>query len=181
MNVFIHICCAPCVLFPYFHLKDEGYTLTGFFYNPNIHPFQEYTRRVDTLKDFASRVGFSVLYQHEFDLDSFFLQAAGKGTHRCEACYRMRLSTAAATARKQGADAFTSSLLYSKYQKHDCIAAIGQEMAEEYGIRFLYEDFRKGWREGIVESKAMGLYRQSYCGCVYSEWERYQKKREAQG
>jgi predicted adenine nucleotide alpha hydrolase (AANH) superfamily ATPase len=88
----------------------------------------------------------------------------------------MRLGAAGTAAKEKGFTLFTTTLLYSKYQKHDLIAGVARETAKEHGIEFYYEDFRQGWREGIVESKAMGLYRQQYCGCIYSERERYQTK-----
>jgi epoxyqueuosine reductase len=147
----------------------------GYFYNPNIHPYQEYKKRFDTVKDFAGRVGLEVIYQDGYDLDQFLLRVAGKGSMRCEHCYRMRLDAAGATAKAKGFRFFTTSLLYSKYQKHDLIVGVAREMASAYGVEFYYEDFRRGWREGIVESKAMGLYRQQYCGCIYSEQDRYRK------
>lgn len=177
MNVFLHICCAPCALYPYFRLKEEGFEPTGYFYNPNIHPYLEYKKRLDTVKEFSSRVGLEVHYRDSYDLDQFLLRIAGKGTQRCEHCYRIRLdAAAAAAAREKGCGAFTTSLLYSKFQKHDLIQGIAKEAAAEHGIEFYYEDFRRGWREGIVESRAMGLYRQQYCGCIYSEKERYEKR-----
>jgi len=177
MNIYLHICCAPCALYPYFRLKEEGFEPKGYFYNPNIHPYLEYKKRLDTVKEFSSRVGLEVHYQDDYDLDPFLLRTAGKGTQRCEHCYRMRLNeAAAAAAREKGIGAFTTSLLYSKFQKHDLIKGIAKEAAAEHGIEFYYEDFRRGWREGIVESKAMGLYRQQYCGCIYSEKERYGKR-----
>ncbi len=173
MKLLIHICCAPCAIYPYFRLKEEGVDPTGYFYNPNIHPYLEYRKRLDTVKDFSSRIGLEVIYRDGYDLDEYLLQIAGKGKQRCEHCYRMRLLAVGEAARNRGFGAFTSSLLYSKHQKHDEIKAIAQEVASEYGIEFYYEDFRRGWREGIVESKAMGLYRQQYCGCIYSERDRY--------
>lgn len=177
MNIYLHICCAPCALYPYFRLKEEGFEPKGYFYNPNIHPYLEYKKRLDTVKEFSSRVGLEVHYQDDYDLDQFLLRTAGKGTQRCEHCYRMRLNeAAAAAAREKGIGAFTTSLLYSKFQKHDLIKGIAKEAAAEHGIEFYYEDFRRGWREGIVESRAMGLYRQQYCGCIYSEKERYEKR-----
>ena len=127
------------------------------------------------MKEFGSRVGLDVLYRDGYDLDSFLLRVADKGPHRCEACYRMRLDAVGIAAREGGFRAFTTSLLYSKYQKHDMIAAVAREMGTEHGVEFYYEDFRRGWREGIVESKAMGLYRQQYCGCIYSERDRFRK------
>ncbi len=175
MDILLHICCAPCALYPYFRLKEEGLEPSGFFYNPNIHPYLEYRRRLDTAKEFAGRVGFELSCRDGYDLDTFLLHVAGTGSGRCEQCYRMRLDAAGSEAKTKGYRLFTSSLLYSKFQKHDLIAGVGREMAAEYGVEFYYEDFRRGWREGIVESKAMGLYRQQYCGCIYSEKERYEK------
>jgi predicted adenine nucleotide alpha hydrolase (AANH) superfamily ATPase len=175
VEILLHICCAPCALYPYYRLKEEGLEPTGYFYNPNIHPYQEYRKRLDTVKEFAGRVGLEVVYRDGYDLDQYLLQVAGKGALRCELCYRMRLDAAGATAKERGFHVFTSSLLYSKYQKHDLIAGIGREMASAHGLEFYYEDFRRGWREGIMESKAMGLYRQQYCGCIYSERDRYRR------
>jgi len=177
MNILFHICCAPCALYPYFRLKEEGMEPTGYFYNPNIHPYQEYKRRLDTVREFANRVGLEVHYHDGYDLDEFLSRVVGTGPSRCEHCYRMRLDNACKAARERGISVYTTSLLYSKYQKHDLIRGIGQEMASEHGIELYYEDYRKGWREGIVESKAMGLYRQQYCGCIYSERDRYRKSR----
>ncbi len=173
-KIFFHICCAPCALYPYFRMREDGLEPTGYFYNPNIHPYLEYKKRIDTVKDFSLRVGLETLYRDGYDLDAFLSRVAGKGSGRCEQCYRMRLGAAGAAAREHGFRVFTTSLLYSKYQKHDLIKGIAEETAVEHGIEFYYEDFRRGWREGIVESKAMGLYRQQYCGCIYSERERYQ-------
>ncbi len=176
MKVLFHLCCAPCALYPYYRLREEGMVPTGYFYNPNIHPYLEYRKRMDAVREFALKTGLEVLYQEGYDLDAFLSRVVGKGQHRCEQCYRMRLTAAAQTAKQKRFAVYTSSLLYSKYQKHDLVRSIGQETAQEYGIEFYYEDFRQGWREGIVESKAMGLYRQQYCGCIYSERDRYQKR-----
>ena len=88
----------------------------------------------------------------------------------------MRLTAAARQAAAVGADAFTSTLLYSRHQKHELIKRTGEAVATECGVPFLYRDFRQGWQEGIELSLAMGLYRQAYCGCIYSEQERYDKK-----
>ena len=129
------------------------------------------------MKEFSLRSGLDVIVRDGYDLDEFLSRAAGKGAGRCEQCYRMRLDAAAAVAREKGFSLFTTSLLYSKYQKHDLIAGVAREAASAQGIEFYYEDFRQGWREGIVESKAMGLYRQQYCGCIYSERDRYRPER----
>jgi hypothetical protein len=180
MNILFHICCAPCAIYPFYRLREDGFHPAGFFYNPNIHPYLEYQKRLAALRDFSGRVGLEVAYPDGYDLDEFLVRVAGKGAARCEHCYRMRLDAAAKEASARGFSVLTTSLLYSKYQKHDLIRAVGKEMAWEHGIEFYYEDFRLGWREGIVESKAMGLYRQQYCGCIYSERERYQTKSKPQ-
>jgi epoxyqueuosine reductase len=173
MKILFHICCAPCALYPLSRLREEGMESTGFFYNPNIHPYLEYKKRLETVKELSLRTGLDVLYRDGYDLDAFLSRTAGAGARRCEHCYRMRLDAAGAAAREQGFTVLTTSLLYSKYQKHDLIKGIAAEMASEHGIEFYYEDFRLGWSEGVKESKSMGLYRQQYCGCIYSEWERY--------
>jgi predicted adenine nucleotide alpha hydrolase (AANH) superfamily ATPase len=175
MKIFMHICCAPCALYPVSRLMREGFDLTGFFYNPNIHPYREYMKRLTTVQDFAARTGFPVLDQKGYDLDAFLARVVGKGGGRCEHCYRMRLDVAAAEAERSGFGLYTTSLLYSRYQKHDLIRGVAKELAGEHGIEFYYEDFREGWHEGIAGSKSMGLYRQQYCGCLYSEQERYQR------
>ena len=177
MKVLLHVCCGPCAIYPAARLSEEGFAPTGFFYNPNIHPYQEYAKRLSSVREFASRTGLPLLVRDGYDLDAFLGRAAGKGPGRCEHCYRMRLDAAAEAARREGFPLFSTSLLYSKYQKHDLIRGVAREMAWEHGIELYYEDFRTGWREGIVESKAMGLYRQQYCGCIYSEQERYEPRR----
>ena len=176
MDIFFHICCAPCAVYPYFRLKEEGFFPRGYFYNPNIHPYLEYKKRLETAREFSSRAGLELHVSDGYDLDEFLVLIAGTGAQRCERCYRMRLASACAAAKEEGFRVFTTSLLYSKYQKHDLIKGIGLEMASEHGVELYYEDFRKGWREGIGESKAMGLYRQQYCGCIYSERDRYRKE-----
>jgi predicted adenine nucleotide alpha hydrolase (AANH) superfamily ATPase len=176
MKILLHVCCGPCAIYPASRLFEEGFAATGFFYNPNIHPYQEYAKRLGSVRDFAARTGLPLTVRDGYDLDAFLVRIAGKGAGRCEQCYRMRLDAAADEARRGGISLYTTSLLYSKYQKHDLIRGVARETAWEHGIELYYEDFRQGWREGIVESKAMGLYRQQYCGCIYSEQERFEKK-----
>jgi predicted adenine nucleotide alpha hydrolase (AANH) superfamily ATPase len=176
MNILFHICCAPCAVYPLSRLRKQGFSVQGYFYNPNIHPYLEYQKRMSTVQEFSARAGLSVSYRDGYDLDEFLIRVAGKGPGRCEQCYRIRLDAAAAETSRSGYSLFTTSLLYSKYQNHDLIRAVAEEMAREHRVELYYEDFRIGWREGIVESKAMGLYRQQYCGCVYSERDRYKSR-----
>jgi epoxyqueuosine reductase len=176
MNILFHICCAPCAVYPLSRLRKQGFSVQGYFYNPNIHPYLEYQKRMSTVQEFSARAGLSVSYRDGYDLDEFLNRVAGKGPGRCEQCYRMRLDAAAAETSRSGSSLFTTSLLYSKYQNHDLIRAVAEEVAREHRVELYYEDFRIGWREGTVESKAMGLYRQQYCGCVYSERDRYKSR-----
>jgi predicted adenine nucleotide alpha hydrolase (AANH) superfamily ATPase len=145
----------------------------SFFYRHNIHPYTECLRRQETLETFAEEENLRVIVQEGYDMEGFIRNVAFREQERCRYCYHDRLRAAARIARKGKFDAFTSTLLYSRFQKHDMIKAVGMSIADETGIPFLYRDFRTGWREGIAASKERGMYRQPYCGCIYSEKERY--------
>ena len=173
----LHICCAPCTIFPLKTLREQGIDPLGYFYNPNIHPFREYEKRLTTLQTFSRTSGLEVIYNDRYDLELFLNRTSPWGADRCKACYILRLESAAREAGNRNMEAFSTTLLYSRYQKHDLIREIGMEMGTRYGITFYYQDFRHGWFEGIKESKELGLYRQPYCGCIFSEKERYVKKR----
>ncbi|MCK4787704.1 MAG: epoxyqueuosine reductase QueH [Desulfobacteraceae bacterium] len=173
MKGLIHICCANCLIYPLKVLREEGWETTGFFYNPNIHPYQEYVRRKETIETYTRRAGLKMIYRDEYDLEEFLRSVVYREHERCRHCYHCRLEAAAKMARKGKFDAFTTTLLYSKHQNHSLIKEIGESLAKQFSVPFYYEDFRKWWQEGIHESKAMGLYRQQYCGCIYSEKERY--------
>jgi predicted adenine nucleotide alpha hydrolase (AANH) superfamily ATPase len=178
MNVLLHICCAPCAIYPLEELRAGGMVVTGFFYNHNIHPYREYRHRLDTVREYAAKVDLSVIYQDEYRLEEFLAAVAGNPSGRCLYCYVSRLEMAAKAAVEGGFDAFTSSLLYSRYQKHDAIREIGVRLGAQYNVHFLYDDFRRGWQRGIDISRELGLYRQQYCGCIYSEQERYALRAE---
>jgi predicted adenine nucleotide alpha hydrolase (AANH) superfamily ATPase len=173
MKVLLHICCANCAIYPVKVLREAGHNVSGYFFNHNIHPYQEYRKRLDAVKQYAGELALDVVYHDEYSLEEFLSQVAQTPASRCDYCYQSRLKRAAEFAAENGYDAFTSSLLYSRYQNHDAIRSFGEELARHYGLTFLYEDFRTGWQEGIKMSKAMGLYRQQYCGCIYSEKDRY--------
>jgi predicted adenine nucleotide alpha hydrolase (AANH) superfamily ATPase len=173
VKILLHSCCGPCTIFPLRVLKQEGFEVSGLFYNPNIHPYQEYRRRLETLEAFANQEGFAVQRDEAYPMEAFLRQAAFREEERCGFCYRLRLSKTAEMALRGGFAAFTTTLLYSRHQKHALIRQIGEEVSQRQGIPFLYRDFREGWSEGVRISKAQGMYRQPYCGCLYSEKERY--------
>lgn len=180
MNILLHICCGPCAVFPLRTLRAAGHEVTGFFYNHNIHPYQEYARRLDAVRELAEQETLPLIMRDEYDLEGFLANVASTPDKRCRYCYASRLHATAAMAAEQGFDAFSASLLYSRFQRHDEIRELGEQAAQEYGVKFYYEDFRPGWQEGIRLSKELGLYRQQYCGCVYSEKERYLPKVKGQ-
>lgn len=173
MKTLLHICCANCAIYPVKVLRERGVELTGYFFNHNIHPYQEFRRRLDTVHEYAGQVVLPVIVDDRYALDEFLAHVAAAPAQRCLYCYQSRLEMTARAAVEHGFEAFSSSLLYSRYQQHELIRACGVELGRQYGVEFLYEDFRAGWQAGIVVSKAMGLYRQQYCGCIYSERDRY--------
>jgi len=176
MKVLLHMCCAPCAIYPLETLRSSGTVVDGYFFNHNIHPYQEYRRRLDTVQQLAALVHLDLICHDEYRLEEFLAATAARPEERCRYCYVSRLDRAAQTAAELGYDAFTSTLLYSRYQQHELIRREGEQAAARHGVSFLYDDFRRGWQQGIAASKEMGLYRQQYCGCIYSEKDRYLPK-----
>ena len=176
MNILLHICCGPCALYPLRELRKAGHSVTGFFFNHNIHPYQEYQRRLDAAKTMCHNEGLELICRDEYLLEEFLSAVAQNPAERCLYCYFSRFDAAAQRAAELGFAAFTSSLLYSRYQNHEQIRRAGELAAVRHNNLFFYEDFRPGWQEGIRLSKEMELYRQQYCGCIYSEKERYLTK-----
>lgn len=173
MRILLHICCGPCALYPLRTMRTDGHEVTGFFYNPNIHPFQEYVLRRDAAVQMAAQESVPLIMHDDYDLEGFLANVATAPDKRCSYCYASRMRVTAQAAREHGFDAFTASLLYSRYQRHDEIRELGEQIGKEFGVTFHYQDFRPGWQEGIKQSKELGLYRQQYCGCIYSEKDRY--------
>jgi epoxyqueuosine reductase len=179
MKLLLHICCGPCAVYPVKELRSSGMDVTGFFYNHNIHPYTEYKLRLEAVKSYAQLVELEVVYREEYLLEEFLSNVAGDPEGRCAYCYRSRLEEAAKSAAELGFPYYSSTLLYSRYQNQELIKKFGDKLGERYGVKFHHEDFRRGWQEGIDLSKELGLYRQKYCGCIYSEKERYCKKKAA--
>ena len=180
MNILLHTCCGPCALYPLHRLRAAAHAVTGFFFNHNIHPFQEYVRRLDAAQRMAEETSMTLMVRDDYDLEGFLANVAAEPAKRCSYCYASRLKAAACAASEHGFEAFTTSLLYSRYQRHEEIRMLGEQAGREFGVTFFYEDFRIGWQDGIRLSKEMGLYRQQYCGCIYSEKERYAPREERQ-
>ena len=176
MKTLLHICCAPCANQCIDVLRGEGAELTGFWYNPNIHPFTEYRARRNCVREYAASVALPLLERDEYALRPFVRAVADNIAGRCVKCYEFRLFAAAQAAKDGGFDCFTSSLFISPYQNHELMRAVAECAAEEVGIPFLYRDFRPYFRAGQERARELGLYIQKYCGCVFSEEERYLKE-----
>ncbi len=176
MNILIHVCCAPCFTYPHKRMLEEGHDVAAFFYNPNIHPYTEYRNRFESVEKYVELYGTRIIYDTDYDIEKY-LRGSLAAEERCKFCYTERLRKTARMARLLEFEAFTTTLLISPYQHHETLTAAGEKMAEEFGIAFYYEDFREGYKESRDISKNLGLYMQKYCGCIFSEKERYFKKK----
>lgn len=177
MKLLIHTCCAPCSVYCIDSLRAENIEPTLFWYNPNIHPYIEYKTRRDCLREYAKKVSIELILKEEYGLDDFCRNVSGDIKKRCvNYCYPKRLSETVRFAAEYGYTAFTTTLLVSPYQKHEELKKICEKLAEESGIDFLYRDFRVGFYDGQKKACEMGLYMQKYCGCIFSEEERYRKQ-----
>jgi predicted adenine nucleotide alpha hydrolase (AANH) superfamily ATPase len=157
-------------------MREDSLAVMGFFYRHNIHPYTECERRQEALEAYAEQIDLKVIYQEGYDLEEFIRNVAFREAERCNYCYHDRLRSTALIAKRGKFDYFSSTLLYSKHQKHELIRTMGDSIGKSVGVPFLYQDYREGWKEGIECSKQMGLYRQHYCGCIYSEKERFFKE-----
>ena len=145
----MHTCCAPCSVSCIQQLRSEGIEPVAYWYNPNIHPYQEYKARRDTLMAYAPTIGMELIVQENYGLREFCRAVCGDIDHRCSVCYALRLAQAAQYAARHGYDSFTTTLLVSPYQNHELLAETAERMGREYGVRFLYRDFRPGFRQEI--------------------------------
>ncbi len=171
-HILIHTCCAPCLCYPY-KILTKDYKVTGYWYNPNIHGYREYEKRLMTAGYYSKLTGVDLIIDDYSP--SNWLKNIGDFSKekRCVTCYRNRLEKTVLTAQKKNINFFTTTLLYSKFQDHNAIKNIGVQLSKKYKPDFFYQDFRQGWKEGINISKKLKLYRQEYCGCLLSEQERY--------
>lgn len=176
--VLLHVCCGPCAIMPAQILSRQGYEVILWYMNPNIHPLTEYLRRREAASECAQRLRLPIMFDDFWDI-AFWLKnqvSHPEAPDRCHWCIEQRLLAACDKAAELGADYFSTSLLYSPYQPHEYIASKGSALTQRSGPRFIYQDFRPHWREGVDTAIKWNIYRQAYCGCIFSEAERYAKK-----
>ncbi len=190
-SLLLHSCCAPCSSYVLEYLS-QYFRITVFYYNPNIYPDEEYAKRVLEQQRFIAALPARYPISFEegpFDQSRFYAMARGRehlpeGGERCFACYELRLREAAALARERGFDYFTTTLSISPLKNAAVLNDIGQRLAQEYGVAYLVSDFKKkdGYRRSVALSREYGMYRQDYCGCVFSWAQRVeeQKRRASQ-
>ena len=176
MKTLLHICCAPCANQCIEVLRTDKIEVAGFWYNPNIHPFTEYKARRNCLREYAESIDLTLIEKNDYALRPFVRSVVEDLEHRCGKCYEMRLFEAAKQAKEGGFDSFTSSLFISPYQNHELMRETAERAAAEFDIQFMYRDFRPYFRAGQDFAREHGFYMQKYCGCVFSEEERFVKR-----
>jgi epoxyqueuosine reductase len=173
MRILLHACCAPCLVVPLDDLKSQGHQVTALFFNPNIHPYSEYLRRLDAFTVYTRENHIPVLSRDMGEgMEEWLQEVVFRESQKCRLCFNFRMDATARVAEARGFDAFSTTLLFSRFQKHDLLKSICEAVAEKYGVAFVYKDWRTGWNEGVKRYRKLGLYRQKYCGCLYSEKER---------
>ncbi|MDI6861643.1 MAG: epoxyqueuosine reductase QueH [Caldisericia bacterium] len=170
-SILIHTCCAPCSILVIDKFKKD-YEITLFFYNPNIHPYKEYLERLNSFKSFAENQKINYIVA-KYEYKDYFMNITKNFEDRCKFCYQLRLNQAAIISKELNIKNFTTTMLYSPYQKHDIIKTIGELLAKNYDLNFIYFDLRERYADGVKLSKDYNLYRQKYCGCIFSEIERF--------
>ena len=176
MKILLHACCAPCLVIPYDDLSKEGHEVTAFFFNPNIHPYSENLRRQDAFNSYTEVNGIRVMKDDTgLEMEDWFREIVFREPQRCRLCFNFRMDVVARLAEAKGFDAFSTTLLYSRFQKHDLLKTSCEAISENHRIPFIYRDWRTGWNEGVKRYRKLGFYRQKYCGCLYSEKERAKK------
>ncbi len=181
-NILFHVCCGPCLIAPYTQLENEQVTnnITAYWYNNNIHPYKEYQSRLKSLTEWTNHVGIPLIVEESYNPRQFMRRINCRENERCYLCYYFRLLKTVQKAKKDNYSSFSTTLLYSIYKKHDLIKQIGEQLAQQFGIDFYYRDFRNLWSKGKEMSIKAEMYRQKYCGCLYSEEDRYRRKADYQ-
>jgi len=168
MKLLLHTCCGPCLSGVHPVLVPEQFDMTAFFYNPNIHPEEEHAKRIGSFINYSDANRIKTVINDEYGRDLFEKEVIGRKGDRCENCYRLRLGETAKYAKNNQFDSFSTTILISPYQKHDLLKKVGEDLSKEYGIIFYYKDFRPFYKNSIMLSRQLGLYRQKYCGCYKS-------------
>lgn len=175
-RILLHICCAPCATAVVEILRAEGFDPHGIFYNPSIHPWKELQRRLEALKVWAADVDLPVEYVEEYPLEDNMSMLLNSD-NRCLACFRDRMARSAAEASRLGIEKFTTTLSVSPYQNAVLIKKAGDEAGQSAGVHYMHRDFRESYGRSMEMSRKAGIYRQPYCGCIFSERDRYRKKK----
>ncbi len=177
MELLLHVCCAPCSILSWPFLEEEhGFGVTGYFFNPNIHPYREFKKRMGALQKLCTEEGRSIIWETDYLLESFLQAVVGQGKKRCQLCYEMRLGQTAQKAKDSGFKHFSTTLLISPYQDQRLICQLGERIGQDLGIDFVALDLRHLFQQSIKISREKNIYTQGYCGCIYSEQERYAPK-----
>lgn len=186
-TLLLHSCCAPCSSYVIEYLSNY-FEITVFYYNPNIFPDEEYEKRVEEQMRFISEfpTKYPVKFRRgDFEKNRFYEVVKGyeqipEGGERCFRCYELRLSETARVAKEEGVDYFTTTLSISPLKNAGKLNEIGERLAQEYDVAYLVSDFKKknGYKRSVELSNTYGMYRQDYCGCVYSKQEREMQKKE---
>lgn len=176
-KILLHACCGICSGYPISLLKDMGYSVIVYFYNPNIYPQEEYQKRLTAEKKLCSHYG-TELIEGNYEPDKYYEFIKGlenepeKGL-RCDKCFELRFTESAIKAKELGIEEFTTSMVISPHKNYEKLTAIGEKIAKEYGLKYLPINFRKndGFFKTNQISKELGLYRQNYCGCKFAKKE----------
>lgn len=188
-KLFLHSCCAPCSSYVLKYLSDY-FEIIDFYYNPNITDEEEYEKRSKELQRLINEMPHQneiTFVEGAYSRDLFFQEVKGlenepEGGMRCRKCFEMRLLASAEMAKKMGADFFTTTLTISPLKNADILNEIGERISKETGVPYLPSDFKKkdGYRQSVLLSKEYGLYRQDYCGCIYSKLESEKRRKEVE-
>ena len=174
MKLLLHTCCAPCLIGTLPFIKNfENFEC--YWSNINIHPYTEYKSRLDALADYTSANNINLIIKDDYGLREFTRSVINNLEDRCGFCYEARIKDCAEYAAANNFDSFGTTLLVSPYQNHEKIKQIGEKYAQLYNINFFYGDFRENFRAGQKQAREAGIYMQKYCGCIFSEEERYRK------
>ena len=168
MKILLHACCAPCLIYPFQKLQEKGIEADVFFYNPNIHPEEEFEKRKTALEDLRKTTSIKVIYPPYDPKEYYSAVHEEPRPARCHLCWALRLKKTAQAAKEFKYDGFSSTLLVSPHQDHEALRSIGEDVAKEAGVPFYYEDFRPGYPKAREKAKILGIYRQKYCGCIFS-------------